>query len=134
MRHAALSRLLALSLVLEVGGCLTEPNAGVVQGVFGGYLLGVTATVHEARYDFACGRGVTGPLRIGSDGTAIARGLVWGFSAGTFTDSLLVVARLHGNLLDVTHTIVSGGTPHTGRTVLRLGAAPDFSGVACPAG
>lgn len=114
-----------------VTGCTTEPTLPALIGQFGGKGLHVVATDTAARFEFACGLGVTGPLRLASSGSVQASGTYVSRSAGFRTEPLAIAGTLTGDALSLRITIGVGRSRGTGEAYVQRDSVADFSGVAC---
>lgn len=87
-----------------LAACATEPQSRFLTGEFGGRLIGLVATDTAAHFQFPCARGVTGPLRVDSAGTAHATGVAAdGFPPG-LSWSLHIVTKVTGDSLNLSTT------------------------------
>ena len=88
---------------------IVEPGDSLLTGEYGGDGIGIVATATQARFEFRCADGHTGPLRLDSGGAARASGTYLPVWAGGRPRDLEVEARLRWpGILDLTVRIGDG--------------------------
>jgi hypothetical protein len=112
--------------------CVVEPDHLLLTGLYGGDGIGLVATATEARFEFRCAYGHTGPLRLGWDGIARASGTLQAYGAPWRSRDLDVEARLRESVvLELTIRIGEGSSVSY---VALLDTPPDVAAYCLDAG
>lgn len=136
MRPSGCRKIALSAAVIACAACsdqaaIYSPSAqpDVLLGEFGTRAFQVTAKDTAAVFTFACGSGVTGPLRRSVEGDLEASGTL--FSTMLQSEPMYVIAYLNGDILSV--TVYAGATPGgAGSAFMAHRDVPgDFSGIAC---